>query len=150
MTSAALQPGANRVAPGAPANMIEGRISARPGRRGRVAVLAHDDALRASICLLLDATGYSAVGFGLIEHFAPRPDDQRFNCIVVDTGRTTPDASRFAGRMPPGLPVIVLMAEPDDAFLANLGLSGPIRCLSKPVPPDELLDAVEHVTGPPA
>lgn len=145
MTSLAPQSDADRLQRGSPAHLHEGRTSQRPGPRGRVAVLAHDDALRASICLLLDATGYSADGYALIEHFAPHTDEQRFDCIIVDADRATPNASRYAGRMPADLPVIMLMAEPDGALWASLGLSGPIHCLSKPVPPDELLNAVEHI-----
>lgn len=147
MTSLDPQPDAGRAQRGSPAHLQDGRTQERAGRRGQVAVIAHDDALRASMCLLLDASGYAAVGYERIENFHSEADHHCFDCIIFDVGGATPAALPLAGRAPVMLPVVVLTVDPECDVPKAFDLSGTIRCLAKPVPPDELLATLERVIG---
>lgn len=120
--------------------------------RLKVALVASDTALRASVRLLLTVSGMAVREFRTARDFLSDSSGP-YACVVADWRLADMPACRLCrelDRRDPGLPVVVLAASPEALDVAGLDRKG-IRVVDKPFNGDLLVEtiaaSVEHGPG---
>ncbi|HWB49495.1 MAG TPA: response regulator [Stellaceae bacterium] len=111
-----------------------------------VYVIDDDEAVRNSICLVLELHGFSARPFASGEEFlqVPRPDGD--SCLVIDmtmpglTGLQVIERLRREGS---SVPAILMTGDVRERMLA-VAARAEVALLEKPFRPGELIDRVHH------
>jgi len=111
-----------------------------------IVVIDDDHAIREAIEGLLDSVGLRSRAFASVQHFL---DDQRPRgpgCIVLDVrlpGRSGLDFYEEFTSSPSAMPVIFISAHADVPMSVRAIKAGAVEFLTKPVRPQELLDAIQ-------
>jgi FixJ family two-component response regulator len=116
-----------------------------------VLVVDDDDTVRAALLALLDAAGYTALGYPDAATALAGVDATRMRCALLDIHIGVPDGFGLCTRLrrrAPDLPVIFITGDTDPALVARANLAGAHGFLLKPVDADCLLALIDAL--PPA
>ena len=117
----------------------------------RVFIVEDDEAVRDSLQVLLDASGFATVGFEAGDTFLQMHEVAPCDCVILDLnlpGKIT-GLEVLAELSEPGsiVPVVIVTGEyfpaPTQAYLKDKAFA----YLEKPVPTEELLAVLRHATG---
>ena len=110
-----------------------------------IGIVEDDPSMLRATEALLDANGFSTVGFSSAEDFLARGAASHFDCLVLDihlgglSGIELHDQLKAAGR---GCPVIFVTALESEDVRRQALQSGCVACLRKPVPAGKLVEAI--------
>lgn len=115
---------------------------------GRVHVIDDDASFRAAMERLLKHAGYEVATYASAEHLLDRlPSDSVLGCILLDVripGLSGPELQERLRELGSTLPIIFLTGYPDIPTTVRTIRAGAEDFLTKPVPSDRLLQAVEQ------
>jgi two-component system response regulator FixJ len=120
------------------------------GHRQYVAVVDDDDAVRDSLCFLLEAAGYDVLTFASAADFFSRADQADIVCLLVDqhmpqvTGLELVSKVREAR---PGLPMALMTGSPSAELTHRAFELGVTEMLEKPLQEQGLLAFVQAALG---
>lgn len=100
-----------------------------------VLVVEDDDAVRSSVCLLLEALGYAVRAFRNAEEFLAATDGQEADCLLLDyhlTGMSGMDLLELLRQRHPGPPAIMITAN-GKGLAARVEKVGSALLLKKPI-----------------
>jgi FixJ family two-component response regulator len=124
-----------------------GRREAEVERRPcTVAVVEDDPSMRRGVERLLNAHGYSTVGYSSAEAFMSRDAASKIDCLVLDVhldGMSGIELQRRLKDSGSKLPVIFITAVDDDALELAATQAGCIAYLHKPFPAALLINAID-------
>lgn len=122
--------------------MITPAQSAEP----TIIIIDDDDAIREAIEGLLDSVGLRSRAFASVQHFLDDQQPAGPGCMVLDVrlpGRSGLDFYNEFINSPDALPVIFISAHADVPMSVRAIKAGAAEFLTKPVRPQELLDAIQ-------
>lgn len=111
-----------------------------------VDIVEDDDAVRDSICALLEAYGYTANGYASAAHYLLRPPASS-NCLIVDlhmpemTGLELLEYLRSHGDH---VPALIVTARHDASLDPRIAQAGVVKLLHKPVEDEQLFGWIEQ------
>jgi len=111
-----------------------------------VDIVEDDDAVRDSMCELLEAYGYVARGYPSAAHFLKRADAPG-NCLIVDlhmpemTGLELLETLRAQDVR---VPALIVTARPDSSLQPRIERAQVVKLLQKPVEVDQLCGWIER------
>jgi FixJ family two-component response regulator len=111
-----------------------------------IIVIDDDDAVREAVEGLLDSVGLRSRTFVSVQHFLDDRRPRGPGCMVLDVrlpGRSGLDFYRDFINGPDALPVIFISAHADVSMSVRAIKAGAAEFLTKPVRPQELLDAIQ-------
>jgi FixJ family two-component response regulator len=111
-----------------------------------IIVIDDDDAIREAVEGLLDSVGLRSRTFASIQHFLDDRRPRGPGCMVLDVrlpGRSGLDFYKEFISSPDAMPVIFISAHADVSMSVSAIKSGASDFLTKPVRPQELLDAIQ-------
>ena len=116
-----------------------------------IQIVEDDEAIRDSLKLLLEARGYNVETFGNGAEFFAGGDPSRCKCVILDVN--LPGDSGFevlAGLRKKGFatPAIFVSGRATPATHAQAVRAQAVAFFDKPVPPAELLGAIERAIRP--
>jgi FixJ family two-component response regulator len=118
-----------------------------PGRSGTVFIVDDDTSFLQSVSRLLRAVGYTVQAFASAQEFLDRLAPEMSGCVVADLqmpGMNGLELQKALRRSTNPLPVIFLTGQGDIPATVNAMRSGAEDFLTKRVPKEELLAAVER------
>jgi RNA polymerase sigma factor (sigma-70 family) len=110
-------------------------------------VVDDDDSLRAAVVRLLRAAGYEVRAYSSAGEFLLTPPAGAPGCVVLDVCMPGPsglDLQEAFGKLQAALPIIFLTGQGDIAMSVRAMKAGAVDFLTKPVPREKLLDAVQN------
>jgi FixJ family two-component response regulator len=122
--------------------MITPAVSAEP----TIIVIDDDAAIREAVEGLLDSVGLHSRTFASVQHFLDDRGPRGPGCMVLDVrlpGRSGLDFYKEFINSPDALPVIFISAHADVSMSVRAIKAGAVEFLTKPVRPQELLDAIQ-------
>ena len=111
-----------------------------------IIVIDDDDAVREAVGDLLDSVGLRSRTFASVQHFLDDRRPRGPGCMVLDVrlpGRSGLDFYKDFINSPDALPVIFISAHADVSMSVRAIKAGATEFLTKPVRPQELLDAIQ-------
>jgi FixJ family two-component response regulator len=111
-----------------------------------IIVIDDDDAIREAVEDLLHSVGLRSRTFASVQHFLVDKRPRGPGCMVLDVrlpGRSGLDFYKEFINSPDALPVIFISAHADVSMSVSAIKSGAADFLTKPVRPQELLDAIQ-------
>ncbi|WP_369061687.1 response regulator FixJ [Caulobacter sp. 73W] len=114
---------------------------------GQVHVIDDDDAMRDSLCFLLETSGLSARGFPSASAFLENLSTVAEGCVVTDIrmpGMSGLELVRVLRGMRPDLPVVVMTGHGDIPMAVEAMKSGVVDFLEKPFAEDAMIGAVRR------
>jgi FixJ family two-component response regulator len=111
-----------------------------------VIIIDDDDAVREALEGLLDSIGLRSRAFASVQHFLDDRPPRGPGCMVLDVrlpGRSGLDFYSELISSPDPMPVIFISAHADVSMSVRALKSGAADFLTKPVRPQELLDAIQ-------
>ena len=111
-----------------------------------IIIIDDDDAIREAVEGLLDSVGLRTRTFTSVQHFLHDQQPRGLGCMVLDVrlpGRSGLDFYKEFINSPDAMPVIFISAHADVSMSVSAIKSGAADFLTKPVRPQELLDAVQ-------
>ncbi len=125
----------------------QSRLDGRPVQP-IVAIVEDDPSARAALLGLVEALGFRGHGFTEAAELLRFPQLDRLSCVIADmrlrggmSGLQLHVHLRVTGRH---LPCILVTAYPDQATARAALHAGALAYLAKPVPPEALLDCLQH------
>jgi FixJ family two-component response regulator len=115
-----------------------------------VAIVDDDPGVRGSIASLLRSAGFDGTQFGDGGELLASPDLEHFACVVTDLHMPGIDGRQLQLELANRgcrHPLIVMTAFPTQIMREQMLASGAQAFLTKPVDPDELLEAIEAAIG---
>ena len=113
-----------------------------------VHVVDDDESFRIAIARLLRASGYEVVVYESAQALLERlPDDGIANCVLLDVqipGLSGPELQNRLAELGSALPIVFLTGHGDIPTSVQTIKAGAEDFLTKPVPKDTLIDAIEH------
>jgi FixJ family two-component response regulator len=122
--------------------MITSAESAEP----TIIIIDDDDAIREAVEGLLDSVGLRSRTFASVQDFLDDQQPRGPGCMVLDVrlpGRSGLDFYKDLIRSPDAMPVVFISAHADVPMSVRAIKSGAADFLTKPVRPQELLDAIQ-------
>ena len=122
--------------------MITSARSAEP----TIIIIDDDDAIRGAVEGLLHSVGLRTRTFSSVQHFLDDRQPRGPGCMVLDVrlpGRSGLDFYKEYVNSPDAMPVIFISAHADVSMSVGAIKSGAADFLTKPVRPQELLDAIQ-------
>ena len=113
----------------------------------RIFIIDDDEAIRRSISLLLNASGYATESFAGAEEFLETVDYSGAGCILLDIfleGKTGLELQEEIKNKFQNLPIIYITGLGDIPMSVRALKKGAANFLEKPVDEQQLLDAVEE------
>jgi FixJ family two-component response regulator len=110
-----------------------------------IVIVDDDDAVRASLCELLDSAGYKAVCFGSTRELLDSAVLHRPGCLILDVrmpGVSGLELQNQLTRLGNAKPIIFLTGHGDIPMTVQAMKAGAVDFLTKPVRDQTLLDAV--------
>ncbi len=117
-----------------------------------VCIVDDDDAVRDSLCLLLEAHGLCVEAFSSPLAYLNRALDGRFDCLVLDLHMPEMTGLELTERLRAEhvtTPVIILTGRIDRALAPRMERACIAALLSKPVSEEELLAAIKRARALP-
>ncbi|MET0336201.1 MAG: response regulator FixJ [Caulobacter sp.] len=114
---------------------------------GQVHVIDDDEAMRDSLCFLLETSGLSARSFPSASAFLENLSTVAEGCVVTDIRMPTMsglELVRVLRGMRPDLPVVVMTGHGDIPMAVEAMKSGVVDFLEKPFPEDAMIGAVRR------
>jgi FixJ family two-component response regulator len=111
-----------------------------------IIIIDDDEAIREAVEGLLDSVGLRSRAFASVRHFLQDRRPRGPGCMVLDVrlpGRSGLDFYQDYINSPEALPVIFISAHADVSMSVRAIKAGAAEFLTKPVRPQELLDAVQ-------
>jgi FixJ family two-component response regulator len=111
-----------------------------------IIIIDDDDAIREAVEGLLDSVGLRTRTFASVQHFLEDQQPRGPGCMVLDVrlpGRSGLDFYKEFINSPDAMPVIFISAHADVSMSVRAIKSGAADFLTKPVRPQELLDAIQ-------
>jgi FixJ family two-component response regulator len=111
-----------------------------------IIIIDDDDAIREAVKGLLDSVGLRSRTFASVQHFLDDRQPRGPGCMVLDVrlpGRSGLDFYKEFINSPDAMPVIFISAHADVSMSVRAIKSGAADFLTKPVRPQELLDAIQ-------
>jgi FixJ family two-component response regulator len=111
-----------------------------------IILIDDDDAIREAVEGLLDSVGLRSRTFASVQHFLEDRRPLGPGCMVLDVrlpGRSGLDFYREFVKLSDALPVIFITAHADVSMSVRAIKAGAAEFLTKPVQPQELLDAIQ-------
>jgi FixJ family two-component response regulator len=111
-----------------------------------IIIIDDDEAIREAVEGLLDSVGLRSRAFASVQHFLQDRRPRGPGCMVLDVrlpGRSGLDFYQEFISSPEALPVIFISAHADVSMSVRAIKAGASEFLTKPVRPQELLDAVQ-------
>jgi FixJ family two-component response regulator len=111
-----------------------------------IVVIDDDDAIREAVEGLLDSVGLHSRTFASVQHFLDDRRPRGPGCMVLDVrlpGRSGLDFYKEFVNSPDALPVIFISAHADVSMSVRAIKAGAVEFLTKPVRPQELLEAIQ-------
>lgn len=115
-----------------------------------VAIVDDDPGVRGSIASLLRSAGLEGAQFGDGRELLASPDLERFACVVTDLHMPCVDGRQLQAELSSRgcrHPLIVMTAFPTAIVREQMLASGAHAFLTKPVDPDDLLEAIAAAIG---
>jgi FixJ family two-component response regulator len=113
-----------------------------------VYIVDDDDSFRTSTARLLRASGYDVEPYASAEQLLRQlPDRGRVSCILLDVripGLSGPELQARLSALGSTLPIVFLTGHADIATTVQVIKAGAEDLLTKPVPRDKLIDAIER------
>jgi FixJ family two-component response regulator len=117
-------------------------------KRRLVAVVDDDLSMLAGIENLLDAHGFSTMGFASAEAFLDFPwATTSIDCVLLDLHLGGMSGIELGRQLSSTLPIIFMTAFYDEAVRIQALQEGCVACLSKPFLSHLLIDAVEEAVA---
>ncbi|AOH83823.1 hypothetical protein AWL63_07425 [Sphingomonas panacis] len=114
-----------------------------------IGVVDDDPGIRGSIDSFIRSNGMATMGFESAEDLLASGAQDALACIVTDIhmpGLSGLDLQREMARLGWPHPIILMTAFPTPETRDQAMRAGAIAFLTKPIDPDDLLDAIESVT----
>jgi len=111
-----------------------------------IIIIDDDDAIRGAVEGLLHSVGLRTRTFSSVQHFLDDRQPRGPGCMVLDVrlpGRSGLDFYKEYVNSPDAMPVIFISAHADVSMSVGAIKSGAADFLTKPVRPQELLDAIQ-------
>jgi FixJ family two-component response regulator len=111
-----------------------------------VAIVDDDRDVRVALEDLLRSVGLRTELFGSVQEFLDRSDTSRPSCLVLDVrlpGRSGLDLQRDLAKSGANLPIVFVSGHADVPMSVSAMKCGAIEFLTKPVRPQDLLDAIQ-------
>jgi FixJ family two-component response regulator len=111
-----------------------------------VIIIDDDDAVREALEGLLDSIGLRSRAFASVQQYLDDQQPRGPGCMVLDVrlpGRSGLDFYRDFMKLPDPIPVIFISAHADVSMSVRALKAGAADFLTKPVRPQELLDAIQ-------
>jgi FixJ family two-component response regulator len=111
-----------------------------------IIIIDDDYAIREAVEGLLDSVGLRSRAFASVQHFLDDRRPRGPGCMVLDVrlpGRSGLDFYNEFINSPVALPVIFISAHADVSMSVRAIKAGAVEFLTKPVRPQELLDAIQ-------
>jgi len=110
-----------------------------------IAVVEDDDSVRIALVRLLRCHDYRVAAFASAEDFLAESQETEHDCIVADIclpGLSGIDLAQQLASSGRTTPIVMITAQPDAEVQARALRSGALQVLLKPIPKDQLLEAV--------
>jgi FixJ family two-component response regulator len=111
-----------------------------------VAIIDDDEDVREALTDLLHSVGLRCVVFASVHEFIARTAPSRPSCLILDVrlpGRSGLDFQRELINRGVGLPIVFISGHADVPMSVGAMKAGAIEFLTKPVRPQDLLDAIQ-------
>lgn len=111
-----------------------------------MAIVDDDRDVRVALEDLLRSVGLRTELFGSVQEFLDRSDTSRPSCLVLDVrlpGRSGLDLQRDLAKSGANLPIVFVSGHADVPMSVSAMKCGAIEFLTKPVRPQDLLDAIQ-------
>ena len=116
-------------------------------REPLIAVVDDDESFRVALVEALSSLGYGARGFASAEEFFAGDETESYDCVITDIhmpGMSGFDLKRRLLAHDPGLPVIMITADPEPGLEAKAAAIGATCLLRKPFEADAVTDCLER------
>ena len=114
-----------------------------------VCVIDDDPAALSSMCALIQANGWKALGFSTASEFFDKAPEH-FECMVIDIDLPDTNGLEVQQTMrqrQPEIPIIVVSGHADESVASEAIREGAVTFLSKPFRPNAFSDAVSVAIG---
>lgn len=118
----------------------------QPARRRLVGVVDDDAAVRDSLRLLLQTSGYRVVSYPSAEHFLAGMADQAFDCLLIDQHMpvvTGLELLESFARLAIRPPIALMTGSPSPQLTRRALALGAVAVLEKPLAEDALFRFLE-------
>jgi FixJ family two-component response regulator len=110
-----------------------------------IGIVEDDSSMLRATEALLDANGFSTMGFTSAEDFLARGTSTQFDCLVLDInlgGMTGIELHSRLKALGWGCPIIFMTAIDNEGVQRQALQTGCVACLRKPIPPGKLVEAI--------
>jgi FixJ family two-component response regulator len=110
-----------------------------------VSIVDDDESVRESLPDLLRVLGFAAQAFSSAEEFLASNYIDQTRCLILDVampGMSGPDLQKELKLRRPGIPVVIITAQTDEAVRRGVLEQGAVACLLKPFSDIALLEAI--------
>jgi len=115
-----------------------------------VSVVEDDEAVRDSLCILLDSHGFTVLAYASPRHFLDAADEQKAQCFVFDLHMPEMTGLELAENMRARAivtPIIIITGRTDPVLTQRMQRANIAAVLPKPVSGDDLLASLEKARG---
>jgi FixJ family two-component response regulator len=116
-----------------------------------IGIVEDDPSMLRATEALLDANGFSTMGFSSAEDFLARGATAHFDCLVLDIhlgGLSGIELHRRLKELGCSCPVIFVTAIENESVWRQAVRAGCIACLRKPIPAGQLVEAIAKAGSP--
>ena len=112
-----------------------------------VDIVEDDDAVRDSLCALLEAYGHTARGYNSAALYLRQAAAAPGNCLIVDlhmpemTGLELLETLRSQDI---GVPALIMTGRPDPSLEPRIARAGVVKLLHKPIQDEQLFGSIEQ------